>query len=101
MITVEQANMLANDQEFMDAFAMADTMEEVHAVFSNKGVEVTDEEIEQIMQTIVTGKASESGELSETDLDDVNGGCGLGVALLCFASAHFMGTLGKIWLRWR
>lgn len=101
MITVEQANRLANDQEFMDAFAMADTMEEVHELFSNNGVEVTDEEIEQIMETIATGNAGGSGELSEDDLDSVNGGCGLGVALLCFAGAHLMGTVGKIWLRWR
>jgi len=60
---------LSNDQELKDRIENAESLAEVVSLYREKGIEVTEAELEAAL------KAAESDELKEDDLEEVAGGC--------------------------
>ena len=95
MNTMNIVNTLMNNKEFMKSIAMADTVEELQALFAANGLEMTIEEIEQALESVSAQPAD--GELSEESLDNVNGGVVVcGTILVTSAFVTFVGSAGKL-----
>ena len=71
-MTAEKMNELMQNEEFLKALAASDTKEEFQMLFAEQGVELTMEEIDNILQTVTAGRGD--GELDDALLDGVNGG---------------------------
>ena len=68
-MTEEKFNELLNDQAFRDEMNNAATLEDTAKVMQQHGIQVTPEELQEIM-----AKMESESELSESELDDVAGG---------------------------
>jgi predicted ribosomally synthesized peptide with nif11-like leader len=68
-MTEEKLNELLNDQAFRDEMNNAATLEDAAKIMQQHGIQITPEELQEIM----TKMESES-ELNESELDDVAGG---------------------------
>lgn len=68
-MTEEKLKELLNDQAFQDEMSNAATLEDAAKIMQQHGIQVTPEELQEIM----TKMESES-ELNESELDDVAGG---------------------------
>ncbi len=71
MTREEMLKNLMADQEFVKAIAYMEEPEDVQKAFSDKGVEITLEEINAIAEAVMAGN---SDELSDDQLDHVAGG---------------------------
>lgn len=74
MITLEnqeKLQALESNGEFQKSLENAETPDDVQRIMAQYGVEMSVEEIRQMIQ-------EPEGELQETDLEDVSGGCGPG-----------------------
>lgn len=92
---------LAENEAFVKELGAAHTPEEVKAVFSRYGVEMTLEEAAAIIEAAKTGA---DGELSEDSLDAVSGGIlvsTLGAWLVYSACVYAAATIGKMYLNRR
>lgn len=78
---LEQLKEAATDEQFMEGLFNSVDHKEFAAKLTTKGIEVTDEEAKQLYD----GMKSESGELSEDNLDNIAGG--LATAGACWAIA--------------
>ena len=65
----EKLEALLDDAAVQQELESVDSVEAMHEVLKKHGVELTEEEIQQIV-----AMAQNQGELSDTDLDDVAGG---------------------------
>ena len=63
-----KARELAQDTQWMEALNAAQTTAEAAKIFAQKGIEVTAEELDQLVE------AHNDGELDPTTLDEVSGG---------------------------
>ena len=72
-MTIEE---LSKDSEFLKKIENAKGADEIIALFKDKGIDVTKEDLEKI------AAMPESGELSEADMENVAGGILLGPSLL-------------------
>ena len=64
--------MTVNNEVITKALTEAQSVDEMIAAFADQGIEITAEELEQVMKDVL---AEESGEeLSEGDLEGVSGG---------------------------
>lgn len=70
-MTEEKFNELLNDQAFRDEMNNAATLEDAAKIMQQHGIQITPEELQEIM----TKMESES-ELNESELDDVAGAFG-------------------------
>ena len=68
-MTEEKLKELLNDQAFQDEMNNAATLEDAAKVMQQHGIQVTPEELQEIMT-----KMDSEAELSEDELDDVAGG---------------------------
>ena len=68
-MTEEKLKELLNDQAFQDEMNNAATLEDAAKIMQQHGIQITPEELQEIM----TKMESES-ELNESELDDVAGG---------------------------
>ena len=91
---------LAQDTEWMQALSNAETTAEAAALFAQKGVEVTAEQLDQLVEM------QEQSELDEADLDNVAGGeivtlvCAgimLASSLLAYGSAYALSREQASW----
>ena len=75
----EKISVLLNNEEFAAKLANTETAE-MKALFAAYGVELTDEEVLEFVQTAVE---ADNGEvpLNEDDLENVTGGSAVGLAL--------------------
>jgi lactobin A/cerein 7B family class IIb bacteriocin len=98
----EKIKELFSDEAFVDSILEMETPEEVQKALSDKGVELSLEEIGTIKDTL----ASSDGELSENELEEVAGGVVItATTVICAAiigSAAIGGTvsLGKAVNTW-
>lgn len=78
---------IAQDSQWMQALSEAETAEEAAALFAQKGVEVTAEELEQLVDR-------KDDSLSETELNSVAGGFGIvaGIGFMVAASVLAYGS---------
>lgn len=87
---------LFNNKEFSEKITMCNTPAEMAAVFTAAGVEIDPKIFEE--EWAAAAVNMKNGELSEEDLDDINGGCGFLVGSIlyfigCVAwSAHRLST---------
>lgn len=65
---IDKLQNLENNQEFQQALENAANPQEVQKVLAAYNVELSEAEVQEMIQ-------QEEGTLSETDLDDVSGGC--------------------------
>jgi len=63
-----------SDEEYVLTLVAMDTPEEVAASLNAKGLPITTEEVIQVRDLLI---AQGEGELSDEDLEDISGGCGL------------------------
>ena len=89
-----KAQELTQDAEWMQALSNAETTAEAAALFAQKGVEVTAEQLDQLVEK------QEQGELDEADLDNVAGGdiviaLGVGVMVTLSVLAYGSAYLGS------
>ena len=68
-MTEEKLKELLNDQAFQDEMNNAATLEDAAKIMQQHGIQVTPEELQEIM-----AKMESESELNETELDDVAGG---------------------------
>ena len=64
---------LMQDKAFMEKVLEATTEEEVKKLFSQRGIELTDGDIEFLAKAIAKAAKNE-GQLSEKDLENISGG---------------------------
>lgn len=92
---------LAENEAFVKELGATHTPEEVQAVFTSHSVDMTLEEAAAIIEAAKTGA---DGELTEDNLDAVNGGIlvsTLGGWLLFSAGVYAAATIGKMYLNRR
>ncbi len=93
MAVMKKLEELKKDSSFLEAVSQATTLEEVKELFEKEGVDVSLEELESICE------ANENGELSEEDLDNVDGGVlgGIvaGVGIILFIAGFARGLRCK------
>lgn len=80
---VNQIKALEGDKAFFEDLFAQDTPEKIQAKFASKGIELTLDEVKEIVSTTVEAMESTSGsnELDETALDNVSGGFVAGAAI--------------------
>lgn len=92
---MENLDTLISKKDFMQGIANADTVEELQALFSSVGVEMTIGEIKQVLEAVSGQEVN--GELTEASLDNVNGGVVVcGTILVTSAFVTFAGSAGKL-----
>ncbi len=97
---MENLDTLISKKDFMQGIANADTVEELQALFSANGLEMTIEEIEQSLEAVST--QTTNGELNEESLDNVNGGVVVcGTILLTSAFVTCVASAGKLALAYK
>lgn len=69
-LTAEVVQELEQNEDFKQSLANVSTPEEVQALMAQYDIEVSIEEINDMIEM-------PDGELQESDLEDVSGGCGL------------------------
>ena len=70
----EKLNELMENPSFQEAFSKTASAEEASALFAQHGIQITPEEL-------IAALTPPEGELNESELDGVAGGCGWGVIL--------------------
>lgn len=70
----EKLEKLLEDPSFQEAFSKTASAEEASALFAQHGIQITPEEL-------IAALAQPEGELNESELDGVAGGCGWCVIL--------------------
>jgi len=65
----EKVKELMDNEQFTKKLANSENLDEMAALFQEEGIDVTGADLEAASETSVV-----SGELSETDLEDVSGG---------------------------
>lgn len=103
-MTKEKLMEVFSDKQFVESLFKMDTPQEVQKALSEKGVDVTVEEIEQARELLIryeNGQLSEKeqsildmfqkgeGELSDKDLEDVSGGFVITVSALLFGAGVY------------
>ena len=81
-MTEEKLKELLNDQAFQDEMNNAATLEDAAKIMQQHGIQVTPEELQEIMT-----KMESEAELSEDELDDVAGGSYIRILLMLFRRA--------------
>lgn len=76
------------DTEFMKMLGEQDTPEKIQAAFATKGIELSLDEVKELVVKVVDMAGNNDGELNENALDNVSGG------LLGWGIALGMGALG-------
>ena len=71
-INVEQVKQLLNDTSFLDECSEAQSIEELTVLFHNKGVMLTNKQVEGLLAAAMASNTSE--ELAEDALESVVGG---------------------------
>ena len=71
MMNTEKIEQLMNSTEFMQKVDMVDSLEAMQDLFTQYGVNLT---LDELKQMVATTSVDASGELSEDDLDGVAGG---------------------------
>jgi predicted ribosomally synthesized peptide with nif11-like leader len=86
----EKVNELLRDAEFVGKIKEMDSLEEIAAAFSERGIEVTADELK------AAAELSENGELPADALDNVSGGS------LTAGLAIWMGlTVAGVYIGWK
>lgn len=70
------------DTEFMKMLGEQDTPEKIQAAFATKGIELSLDEVKELVVKVVDTSEENQEELNEDALDNVSGGfIGMGIAL--------------------
>lgn len=78
MIDYARITELFQQKDFQEEASACKTMQDFHALFLRKGVEISEEEtVDLISKIAVEKQRADNGELSEEALDDVSGGVAL------------------------
>lgn len=87
------------DLSLGEDFMKAETFEDVKEIFVRKGINVTEEEVDEVMNLIAENT---EGEVSENELAQVSGGFALtgallygGAALITYGAAYLAGKWAK------
>ena len=95
MTIMENVNTLIADKDFLAQIAKCDTKEELQALLASKDIEMTLEEIDEVLEAASQAK---DGELNEDSLDNVVGGvAAVCTILLCSAFTTFGASLGRLY----
>jgi len=70
---LDKVRAVDGDKEFVDYLIKLDTPEDIQNAFKEKGVDLSLDEVEELVVEMVDA-AGKYGELSEEDLDSVSGG---------------------------
>jgi len=91
---LDKINAVDCDKEFLDRLAKSETPEEFQTVFQEKGVDLTLDEIEELIEKIADSD-NKNGELDETDLSGVSGGVAFATILnaIFYAATKTWGPL--------
>ena len=85
--------MTVNNEAITKALTEAQSVDEMVAAFTDQGIDITAEELKQVMKDVL---AEESGEeLSEDDLEGVSGGSAYSCALF-FARFNVVGAVKAV-----
>ena len=95
----EKLQAVLEDEKNLERLAEAKDKDELKAVFSDLGLEISDEDLSNVSRQLEEFKDSE--EFSEEVLENVSGGCILcGIALVggCIVTAYIVYKIGKWWV---
>ena len=108
MIDYEKLTALFQDESFKKEAEPCDTMEAFQELFNSKGLEMTKDEVVEVISQIAEKKQQlDNGEITENDLENVAGGlvisttvfC-IGVGIACIGSGAAAAYAGYHALRW-
>ena len=86
-----QVNELLKDESFIEELKTAENDEDVQKLFAAKGIDLSLDEIAQMVQESIV--AHNNGELDENSLDNVSGGV-IGTLCLGFCAIAFFAGYG-------
>jgi len=101
MNKVEQINKLFEDHSFVEYIGHMRDPEEIREALAQKGVELTAEELNEILMSVgeTVAPLFPEGELGEDDLDNVSGGAveiaivlGAGAKIFCAVAGGLLGV---------
>lgn len=91
-ISVKAMEEAFQDQAFEEKVLNCESKAELKELFASKGIEMSDEEIKQMVDH-VNSLLADGDELSEDSLDQVSGGIGIAAAGAILGGAYVAGRL--------
>ena len=91
-ISVKAMEETFQDQAFEEKVLNCESKAELKELFASKGIEMSDEEIKQMVDH-VNSLLADGDELSEDSLDQVSGGIGIAAAGAILGGAYVAGRL--------
>ena len=70
----EQIKTLFENEAFVEKFTNAEDLSEIKQLFADNGVEMSDDEVKQFVEAVLSLAEKGVGEMSEDQLDNVAGG---------------------------
>lgn len=96
---MEKLNELFADAAFAEQVRTLDTAEELQALLAEKGIELTQEEFEAMLEACEKLMGQADGELTDEQMEDVSGGVTAEAILLCAVAVACIAWLAKRWFK--
>ncbi len=93
-VIVEKVQNLLSDDKFISKLNEKESFMEIKDLFGENGVELSEDELKMILNAILVTVDKSNGEISETELENVNGGIvgwvilGVGAGIVGGVSAY-------------
>ncbi|MGN1367590.1 MAG: hypothetical protein ACI4WX_01870 [Aristaeellaceae bacterium] len=96
---MEKLNELFADAAFAEQVRTLDTAGELQALLAEKGIELTQEEFEELLEACEKLAGQADGELTDEQMEDVSGGVCAGTILLCAVAVACISWHIKRWFK--
>lgn len=95
-IRTEKLQAALQDKKYAEELLALETVEQIQAKLEEKGIEMTREEVQALVDEVVARMNTNDGELSEDDLGAVSGGLhpaivGMAIIIGCIAVGVYVG----------